>query len=224
MSSGTVLLNEDGTASMATLLLLSHHAFRRDLARFAQALARVEPNDASRAEALAGEWQFYRGALHGHHEMEDANIFPGIRAAAPELASVFEELTADHRRIDPLLARGDAAFGATLDLAAARGVVTELTALLDSHLTREEATIVARLRNAKQFPPPPDDAMAETYAGGFAWSMDGIAEDVLVAVGALLPEILLAKLPAARRAFEQRCVRVWGAATTGSSRTSVPAS
>ena len=35
----TKLLNDDGTASMATLLMCSHHAFRRDVASFAKALA-----------------------------------------------------------------------------------------------------------------------------------------------------------------------------------------
>ena len=76
------LLNDDGSASMATALMMSHHAFRRDLARFA-------------------------AALHGHHQAEDTGIFPGLRSAAP----VVEALEADHRRIDPLLERADAAFG-----------------------------------------------------------------------------------------------------------------
>jgi len=41
MTLATNLLNEDGSASMATALLMSHHAFRRDIARFAGALEKV---------------------------------------------------------------------------------------------------------------------------------------------------------------------------------------
>src|SRR5947207_3118189 len=35
------LLNDDGSASIATALLMSHHGFRRDIARFAVALENV---------------------------------------------------------------------------------------------------------------------------------------------------------------------------------------
>lgn len=37
----TKLLNDDGTASMATMLMCSHHAFRRDVACLAKALTDV---------------------------------------------------------------------------------------------------------------------------------------------------------------------------------------
>jgi hypothetical protein len=60
------------------------------------------------------------------------------------------------------------------------------------------------------------------YAQGFSWSMDGIAPDVLDRVCEMLPPILLERLPAARRAFEERCVRAWGAVGAGKSRTPVP--
>jgi hypothetical protein len=36
------LLNDDGTASVATALLMSHHAFRRDTAQLAAALRRLD--------------------------------------------------------------------------------------------------------------------------------------------------------------------------------------
>jgi hypothetical protein len=38
----------------------------------------------------------------------------------------------------------------------------------------------------------------------------------------MLPEPLCAKLPAARSAFEERCVRAWGAVGKGAARTPVP--
>ena len=61
----TKLLNDDGTASMATLMMCSHHAFRRDLDCFAKAL---EAGELFRAPALRDEWAKFRAALHGHHD------------------------------------------------------------------------------------------------------------------------------------------------------------
>ncbi len=45
--------------------------------------------------------------------------------------------------------------------------------------------------------PEADDDMAAMYAQGFAWSMQGIAPEVLDRVREMLPDILVAKLPAA---------------------------
>ena len=56
------LLNDDGAASVATALMMSHHAFRRDLSRFAAALEGLDP---SRAETLNEEWARFRGMTLG---------------------------------------------------------------------------------------------------------------------------------------------------------------
>jgi hypothetical protein len=222
MSSPPNLLNDDGSASMATLLMLSHHAFRRDLGRFAKALERVAGGDTSRVEALREEWKNFHAALHGHHHIEDTAMFPGMRAQNAELGSCIDGLAADHRKIDPLLEEGDRAF-AQLPLATgARAVVAELQRLLDPHLATEEAELVPHIRPAKEFPTPPDDAAAEMYAQGFAWSMQGIAPDVLEKVQGLLPPILTSRIPAARAAFAERCEKVWGTAAAGSARTPIP--
>jgi CRP-like cAMP-binding protein len=215
------LLNEDGSASMATMFMTSHHGMRRDLARFAATLPTA--GDPERAAALRDEWQKFRTTLHHHHEAEDHGVFPMVRAQSAELAAVVDQLAADHRRIDPLLAEGDRAFdGLPASSTAALGVVAQLAALLDEHLAIEELRVVPHLRDAREFPPPANDAEAEMYAQGFAWSLHGIAPEVAERVVALLPPILTAKLPAARAAFAERCTRVWGSADAGASRTSVP--
>lgn len=218
----TKLLNDDGTASMATLMMCSHHAFRRDLASFMRALS---PLVSSRASALREEWESFHGALHGHHMMEDANIFPAMRAEHAELAAAIDQLGVDHREIDPLLERGDRAF-ARLGVGTddARAVIAELIALLDSHLEREEKAVIPHLRAANHFPPPPTDADAELYASGFAWSMHGIAPSVAARVIAILPAALTDRLPAAKAAYAARCERVWGTSATGESTDSVPGS
>jgi iron-sulfur cluster repair protein YtfE (RIC family) len=216
-------LNDDGTASMATMLLMSHHAFRRDIARFIRAVAEIKADDVSRADAIRSEWEkSYRQALHGHHTIEDTQIFPDLRRKHPDLAPALDTLTEQHHQIDPVLEKGDAAF---LDLAhpdEAMSVLNELKALLDKHLTFEEAEITPSLREGKEFPAPADEKMAALYAEGFAWSMQGIAPEVLGEVQKLLPEILLTKLPAARAEFEARSKRVWGKYEVGSATTPVP--
>ena len=217
------LLNDDGSVSMATLLLMSHHAFRRDLAGFAQALPALGAGDAARAVPLREEWTWYHGALHGHHHMEDSTIFPDLLKRQPALGPVVERLTAQHRQIDPLLKRGDRAFaGLPAGAPDCARVVGELSALLNEHLTLEEAEVVQYLRGAREFPVPGTDGEAEQYAQGFAWSFHGVAPDVLEKVTAMLPGNLTARLPAARAAFEERCLRVWGSAKAGASRTAVP--
>lgn len=222
MTTGTKLLNDDGTASMATALMMSHHAFRRDLARFRKALAIIAAGDVSRAAAVQDEWTFYRGALHGHHTIEDTALFPDLARKGAAIAGVIERLSADHRRIDPLLEAGDRAFAALPRADEAASVVAELEALLDAHLAFEEAEVVSFVRDAKEFPAPEGDDQVNLYAQGFAWSSHGIAPDVLAQVDAMLPEPLRLKLPAARREFAARCERVWGTARAGASHTSVP--
>jgi iron-sulfur cluster repair protein YtfE (RIC family) len=217
------LLNDDGTASMATMLLLSHHAFRRDLARFIQAVAHIKAGDTSHLEAVREEWEkSYREALHGHHMMEDANIFPDIRSKHPDLATALDTLTEQHHQIDPVLEKGDATFADLAHPEKAEAMLQELKTLLDEHLTFEEANITPSLREAKEFPAPADDAMITLYAQGFAWSMQGIAPSVTDEVKKLLPEIVLAKLPAAQAEFEKRSERVWGTYTVGSVTTPIP--
>ena len=222
MSSPPNLLNDDGSASMATMFMMSHHAFRRDLGRFAKALSGLA-GDATRAQALREEWTKFHGALHGHHQVEDTGMFPSMREQHPEQASVIDNLSADHRKIDPLLERGDAAFAKLPDTTDALALVTELTQLLTPHLATEEAELIPHIRGAKQFPVPPDPAMASMYADGFAWSAHGIAPDIVTKVFELLPPVVTSQLPAARAAFEARCQKVWGPVQAGSARTPIPA-
>src|SRR5688500_1339671 len=96
------LLNDDGTASMATALMMSHHGFRRDLGLFARALRRVGKDDQAEVNALRDEWKGFCEKLHGHHHAEDTGIFPHMKGEHPEMAAIIDRLSADHRRIDPI--------------------------------------------------------------------------------------------------------------------------
>lgn len=205
---------------MATMIMLSHHAFRRDLARFQAALTSFEP---AREAALREEWATYHASLHGHHVQEDSAIFPSTKVEHPALAAALDHLSDQHHRIDPLLARADAAFAKLPHTMDAAVVLEELQRLLDSHLDMEEAVLIPTIREAKQFPAPADAAMAAMYADGFAWAMDGIAPAVLEKVREMLPAILVERLPDAVERFEGRKQRVWGHPAPMQSTTSCPA-
>ncbi|MEK7643039.1 MAG: hemerythrin domain-containing protein [Patescibacteria group bacterium] len=186
-------------------------------------MAEIKTGDISRTDAVREEWEkSYRQALHGHHMMEDANIFPDIRNKHPNLASAIDKLTEQHHKIDPVLEKGDAAFADLAHSENAEAVLSELKALLDQHLAFEEAEITPFLRDTKEFPLPANDDVAAMYAQGFAWSMQGVATAVLDQVRKMLPDILLAKLPAAQAEFEARSERVWGTYIVGSATTPVP--
>ncbi len=223
MSQAPNLLNDDGSASLATMLLMSHHAFRRDLLRFLKALEQIKAGDSSHVEAVREEWEkSYRMALHGHHEAEDTRIFPDIRTRFPELAPALDKLTEQHHKIDPIIAKGDVAFADLAHPEQAEAVIKELQTLLNEHLAFEEANITPALRDGIQFPAPPDDASAAMFADGFAWSMQGIAPEILDKVQAQLTEILVNKLPAAQANFEERSKRVWGTYNVGKAVTPIP--
>ena len=216
------LLNDDGSASMATMLMMSHHGFRRDLGRFARAL--TLPSVGERAALLRDEWQSFTNTLHGHHHAEDTGMFPSMQAQFPELAACIARLSADHAKIDPLVSEGDAAFSELPRTARASELVRELQTLLDPHLALEEEQIIPLIRGAKSFPPPGSSDEAELYARGFAWASHGVAADIREKVYAMLPDILRARLPAALRAFEERCERVWGPTPPAAARTPIPES
>jgi hypothetical protein len=215
-------LNDDGTASMATALMMSHHGLRRDLARFSRTL-RAAGSDPNKTETLREAWESYHATLHGHHQAEDNGIFPSLKKEQPTVAATIDKLASDHLLIDPLLESGDRAFaGLPGSLAEATRVVDELEAILGPHLALEEAEIVPFLRGAKSFPAPASDAEAEMYAKGFAWAMHGIHPNVLEKLDAMLPEALKTRLPAARAEFDARAEQLFGPLQVTASTTPIP--
>ncbi len=167
MSTVPNLLNDDETASIATALMMSHHGFRRDLARFESALEKVAQGESSRVEALRDEWQSFHATLHGHHLSEDTGVLPNLAAEHPSVRGVVEQLSADHRRIDPLLERGQAAFAALPNATEALAVIRELSALLAPHLATEEREIIPFLRGAQGVPAASERRSCGDVRAGF---------------------------------------------------------
>jgi hypothetical protein len=163
-------------------------------------------------EAVRDEWRSFRATLHGHHHAEDTGVFPMLARGHEALRGTLERLGEDHRRIDPLLERGDGAFAELpRTVATAAEIIAELGVLLDPHLATEEAEVIPHLRALKGFPPPASAEEAEMLTQGFAWACHGIAPEVLERVYMMLQPEVRERLPAARAAFEQRWRRVWGA-------------
>ncbi|MGW5877031.1 hemerythrin domain-containing protein [Nocardiopsis terrae] len=86
--------------------------------------------------------------LHGHHEAEDAQMFPGLAAGHPGLAPVLERLTREHSVISRTLDRiQELASGRDAGTAAVREEVERLAAEVEAHLDYEEARIVEALNS-----------------------------------------------------------------------------
>jgi len=98
-------------------MYMAHHAFRRDLARFAVA-ARETPVDAAEVwRALAVRWELFSGILHHHHTTEDDVLWPQLLEIVDAMGDsggreTLEAMEAEHDLIDPLLAACAAGFGA----------------------------------------------------------------------------------------------------------------
>ena len=121
-----------------TMMYLMHHAFRRDLRRFADAVAATPVSDRLTWQALASRWDTFFVILHHHHTGEDAGIWPYLleRADLDERAHL-EAMEEEHSHIDPLLtsvAEGFEALG--------RGPLPE-------HPEHVRATLHARLEETR---------------------------------------------------------------------------
>ena len=191
-----------------TVMLAAHDAFRRDLARLAQAAAFADlPDPARRASVRAG-WELFKRQLHLHHTAEDAIVWPALRerlTRSDHAQSVLDAMEAEHQQIDPLLAAVDDAFaraeeGRRGDVRAIGAAADALATSLTGHLTHEERDglplIGLALTSAEWrrvgFKIVRKNGLS---AGGemFAWLADGADPDqAAAAIGTLPPPARLA--------------------------------
>jgi hemerythrin-like domain-containing protein len=116
-----------------------HNAMRRDLTRLERAVG-AEPTDAHSAGLTAG-FELLRKELMSHHEAEDSDLWPVLRAHLDdhvELAEV-DAMVAEHARIPAALDAVGAALATDID---ARPAVTEFVELVRSHLEHEEEAVL----------------------------------------------------------------------------------
>jgi iron-sulfur cluster repair protein YtfE (RIC family) len=94
-------------------MYMAHHAFRRDLARFAVAARQTPVEDVEVWRALAVRWEQFGSILHHHHTTEDDVLWPQLlEIADAEGRATLEAMEAEHSVIDPMLAACAAGFAA----------------------------------------------------------------------------------------------------------------
>jgi hypothetical protein len=172
-------------------MYVMHHAFRRDLARFAGAVRRTDPADVDTWRLLAARWERFGRYLHEHHAKEDEALWPALLAAVDaagddEARVVLEEMEAEHAAIDPALGAVERALAAQDPVRA--GEAVDLASLvLDQHLAHEERDAIAIIQRHLDA-----DAWAHLERTRLAqkpkpaellfflpWAADGLPDDVL---------------------------------------------
>ncbi|PWN03287.1 hemerythrin domain-containing protein [Nocardioides silvaticus] len=134
------------------VMYLMHHAFRRDLRKFAEAVPRTPVDDRATWVALAERWERFSEILHHHHSGEDAGIWPFLLERADESErETLLAMEAEHEKIDPLLQRASDGFAQLAagadrprdELRAALAVrLAEAQQLLGDHLRHEETEAI----------------------------------------------------------------------------------
>ncbi|WP_141014990.1 hemerythrin domain-containing protein [Nocardioides sambongensis] len=136
------------------MMYVMHHAFRRDLRRFAVAAEHTPATATATWVALAERWDLFAEILHGHHTGEDTALWPALleRADESERATLVA-MEAEHARIDPLLtschelvhalAAGPDAVQATRLRARLALVLAQTRESLGRHLAHEESEAIA---------------------------------------------------------------------------------
>ena len=138
-----------------SMMYVLHHGFRRDLARFADAVRLTPVSDGVTWTALLQRWDLFAMLLHDHHHKEDDHVWPLLRrAAGGDTAglAVLDEMEAEHDTIDPLLdgvREGLARMTATPDAATKQALVRLVVGArdtLDAHLGHEERDAITLLQ------------------------------------------------------------------------------
>ena len=204
-------------------MYLMHHAFRRDLAAFAAAVAGTAVENRRAWRALARRWGQFARVLHLHHAGEDEILWPLLlqrvdRAEDPGARSTLDAMEAEHEEIDPLLsgcAQGLHSLAAGGDADAHAALIVRMTAArerLGHHLGHEESEAMALVQ--RHLTPAEWDALHPEFGrhytpkdGLFAlpWVLHDVPADLrpralsFVGRGATLAWLLLLRVPFALR-------------------------
>jgi iron-sulfur cluster repair protein YtfE (RIC family) len=125
-----------------------HSALRRDLTRCATALTAASPPSARQRAALSAHLIWMMDFLHGHHQGEDAGLWPLVRSLNPAAGDLLDQMEIEHSLIAPAVEELRAATGLYAEdggEAAREALVKALAALravLDPHLSREESEMM----------------------------------------------------------------------------------
>jgi Hemerythrin HHE cation binding domain len=165
-----------------------HGAFRRDLARFIDALGRFPAGNRVRAAQLGAAWANFDDQLTVHHEGEHEIAWPALQSmgVSPELLATMD---AEHETMADALAETRTAMAALVRTADAEDAAAALTAFQGlkevtvKHLDHEEAELEAVYQTKRDT--PEIKAMGRAFGkvspsrGGrfFAWVLDGASPE-----------------------------------------------
>ena len=176
------------TAPQLTMNRLIHAAVRRDLERLSAALATFRDGDTARARDLDRAYVNLRRELTHHHEGEDTHIWPMLEKVGVE-PGLLNAMESEHHAMAEALSDTGAAMtalatsGSAADADAARASVLRTQAVVEQHLSHEEADLEPQLHPHTETPEwkavekklsrqPP------SVAGPFfAWLTDGMSEE-----------------------------------------------
>ena len=164
-----------------TVMYVTHGAFRRDLQRFASAVAAGQ----AYTDGVRAGWHNFKNQLDVHHSVEDAALWPQVVSAVhgrPAAVALMREMEAEHAELHPRMdAVDDAMANQAPDLA---GRVSNLAGVLDHHMRHEEESALPLIQEVLT----PKDwnvfrrAMARRQGPKGAamyvpWILDGLGEE-----------------------------------------------
>lgn len=186
-------------SSMNTII---HAAFRRDLARFGDALAGFPPGSRARSAQLAIAWDNFASQLHHHHMDEETIFFPAFRDLGVD-EGLIRSLDTEHAAMAAALEQATATMQALHadpsadNAAAARSAIDQLATVMGTHLDHEERDLepfAARHSATPQFNAA-QSKVRKAHKGGtgtfMAWLMDGADPDTIAALRKQIPPPVL---------------------------------
>jgi hypothetical protein len=162
-----------------------HAAVRRDLQRFAQALAEFPTGSSHRAADLERAWQHLGHQLHDHHSSEETIFWPALQEAGAD-ETLVGDLSGEHDRMAEAMGKtrtvmsGFAADPSAENLEQAKATFAELTEAVETHFEHEERDLEPFQAKVVNTPPMRRAArqirrtQTPVQAGGYlAWLADG---------------------------------------------------
>ena len=205
-----------------TMNTIIHAAFRRDLARFDEALGAF-PGSQVRADQLWAAWDNYTHQLHQHHEDEETIFFPAMQEVGADVALV-GDLDGEHKRMAAALEAATTAMRALHhspsadNASAARESVAAFGTIMEGHLAHEERDLepfaVAHLKGTPQFKAA-QGAVRKSLKGQtgtfIAWLSDGAGPAERTALAKEIPApVLFVIRTFGGRDYKRRIASVWG--------------
>jgi hypothetical protein len=141
----------DRAVALSEQLIRVHQSLRERLASARQQLTGSAGRPAPAAvipEDLLSYCLSFCTALHTHHTGEDTQLLPALRAAAPALAPVIDNLIEDHRLVAGILQQAHNLLAPGAPAARPETLKRELDgliAILESHFSYEERRIAKAL-------------------------------------------------------------------------------